>query len=67
MKKVFILLFLLGSFVLFGGNITLVEKGKPAAVIVLPDKPNPVSKYAAMELNDHIRLITGTELEVISE
>ena len=67
MRKVFVLLFLLGSFVLFGGNITLVEKGKPAAVIVLPDKPNPVAKYAAMELNDHIRLITGTELEVISE
>ena len=67
MRKVFTILFLLGSFVLFGGNLTLVEKGKPAAVIVLPDKPNPVAKYAAMELNDHIRLITGTELEVISE
>ena len=67
MRKIFTLLFLLGSFVLFGGNLTLVEKGKPAAVIVLPDKPNPVAKYAAMELNDHIRLITGTKLEVITE
>ena len=67
MKKFAVLSCLLGSFVLLGGNLTLVEKGKPAAVIVLPDKPNPVAKYAAMELNDHIRLITGTKLEVISE
>lgn len=47
--------------------ITLVEKGKARAVIILPEKPSPVAEGAARVLRDHIKLISGAELPIRSE
>jgi hypothetical protein len=47
--------------------ITLVEKGKPRAVIVLPEKPSPVAEGAARVLRDHIKQMSGAELPIQTE
>src|SRR5713226_4589841 len=50
-----------------GYAVTLVEKGKPRAVIILPEKPSPVAEGAARILRDHIKQISGAELPIRSE
>jgi hypothetical protein len=50
-----------------GYAVTLVEKGKPRAVIILPEKPSPVAEGAARILRDHIKQISGAELSIRSE
>ncbi|MBS3764865.1 MAG: hypothetical protein KGZ25_16310, partial [Planctomycetes bacterium] len=45
--------------------VTLVENGKPQAVLVIPDKPARDEQDAAKELCDHIRLMSGAELEIL--
>jgi hypothetical protein len=45
----------------------LVEKGKPQAVIVLPEKPSPVAERAAQILQDHIKQMSGVELPIRTE
>src|ERR1017187_4210378 len=47
--------------------ITLVEKGKARAVIVLPEKPSPVAEGAARVLRDHIKQMSGAELPIRTE
>jgi len=46
---------------------TLVEKGKPQAVIVLPEKPSPAAERAARVLQDHIKQMSGAELPIRTE
>jgi hypothetical protein len=50
-----------------GHAATLVEKGQPRAVIVLPEKASPVIEGAARVLRDHIRQMSGAELPIRSE
>lgn len=45
----------------------LVRDGKPAACIVLGDKPNPVMKKAAGILNRNLAVRTGVELPTVSD
>jgi hypothetical protein len=49
------------------GGLTLVEKGQPRALVVLPEKPSPVVQNAAQVLRSHIKQMSGAELEIISE
>lgn len=48
-----------------GAPVTLVSGGKPVATIVLAPEPCRVAEFAALELNHHIRQITGTALPVV--
>jgi len=50
-----------------GAAVRIVSNGKPIAVIVTPDAPTPVVKYAAQELQYHIEQSTGVKLETVSE
>ena len=49
------------------GAIRLVDDGKPAAAVILPDEPQPACKLAAEELVMHIRKASGAELPVCPE
>lgn len=48
-------------------DLALTRDGQPAAVVVLPDQPLPVAEYAAQELVDHVRLVSGATLPVVKE
>jgi len=63
----FLLVLTATTFVTPAHAITLVEKGKPRAVIVLPEKPSPVAEGAARILRDHIKQMTGAELPIRTE
>lgn len=45
----------------------VVAGGQPAAVIVLAEKPTPVSRYAAHELVWHLERATGAKLAIVRE
>src|SRR4051812_15970041 len=47
--------------------VTLVEKGKPRALIVVPEKPSPVVENAARVLRDHVKQMSGAELPIRTE
>ncbi len=46
---------------------TLVERGQPRAVIILPEKPSPVVHNAARVLRDHVKQMSGAELPIRTE
>jgi len=46
---------------------TLVKKGQPRAVVIVPDKPSPVVANAARVLRDHIKQMSGAELPIRTE
>jgi hypothetical protein len=48
-------------------SVTIVDNGTPTAVIVLSEQPTCSAQLAAAELQEHIRLMTGAELPLISE
>lgn len=48
-------------------GVHLVRSGKPASVIVVPDNATGGEKYAARELQDYVRQISGAELPVTCE
>ncbi len=50
-----------------GQAATLVEKGQPRAVIILPEKPSPLVESAARVLRDHIKEVSGAELPIRTE
>src|SRR4051794_35831840 len=50
-----------------GRAATLVEKGQPRAVIVLPEKPSPAAERAARVLRDHVKQASGAELPIRTE
>jgi hypothetical protein len=47
--------------------VTLVEKGQPRAIIVVPEKPSPVVENAARVLRDHLKQMSGAELPIRTE
>lgn len=47
--------------------VTLVEDGRPRAVIVLPDSPSLAAKLGAQILQDHLKQISGATLPVKRE
>lgn len=49
------------------GALQLVESGEPLAQIVIAHDPMPQVKLAATELRDHIRRMSGVELQTVSE
>ena len=50
------------------GGFALAERGRPpACVIVVSDPANAVQKYAAEELRDHVKRITGVALPIAKE
>jgi hypothetical protein len=55
------------AFVTPGRAVTLVEKGQPRAVIILPEKPSAVVEGAARVLREHVRQMSGAELPVRTE
>jgi hypothetical protein len=46
---------------------TLAREGKPAATIVLAEEPTQAAEFAALELQTHVRLISGAVLPIVSE
>ncbi|MBI5690367.1 MAG: DUF4838 domain-containing protein [Verrucomicrobia bacterium] len=48
-------------------DITLVAPGQPPAVVVVPDRPTAVVKYAAEELVEHVRRASGVSLRITPE
>ncbi|OWK41094.1 DUF4838 domain-containing protein [Fimbriiglobus ruber] len=50
-----------------GRAATLVEKGQPRAVIVLPVKASPAAARAARVFQDHIKQMSGAELPIRTE
>jgi hypothetical protein len=64
----FALLLLIGFFTERAAHAaTLVDKGQPRAVIILPDKRSPIVESAARVLRDHIRQMSGAELPMRTE
>ncbi|MBN1899809.1 DUF4838 domain-containing protein [Candidatus Sumerlaeota bacterium] len=69
-------IFVMGAFVILAAAALtanadsasfMVKSGKAVAIIVIPDDATSGEKYAAQELRDHIRKITGAELSLSSE
>ncbi len=50
-----------------GGTITLTREGQPAAVIILSDKPTKAAQFAAFELQEHVRAISGATLPIVRD
>lgn len=57
---------LLGSTAL-GAPFTLVRDGEPVARIALAAEPTQAARFAAAELQLHVRLITGATLPIVPE
>ena len=65
MKHIFSVLIL--SAALTAGAVDIVKNGKAAADIAIPEKPITVVKFAAEELQKHIKLMTGVQLAITSK
>lgn len=64
MKRLAVLL-LVGFFsVLSAAEITLAENGRAKAGIVIPENAKPIVRFAAKELADHLKKMTGGEFEI---
>lgn len=50
-----------------GRAITVVEKGRARAVIILPERASPVAEGAARVLQEHIRQMSEAELPIRTE
>lgn len=48
-------------------EIPIVTDGRPMSVIVIPWEPNTAAQWAAKELQEHVKLITGAELPILNE
>ena len=48
-------------------ELTLIGDGRPGAAIVLAEAPSPAAKTAAAVLRDHLRAVSGAELNIIPE
>ncbi len=63
--KIIVFFLCIGVFV-FGAPLTLIDNGTPKAVIVLENNPTCAAQLGAYELNHHLKMITGTELQVVN-
>ena len=50
-----------------GPRHTLVADGRASATIVLPEKPDPLEKHAAAELQKYAKAITGVTIPIVGE
>jgi hypothetical protein len=66
MKQIFIFLFTFAALA-SAGAVEIVKNGKAAAEIALPEKPVSSVKFAAEELQKHIRLMSGVQLPLTVE
>ena len=64
MKKYFLLPAFLCLGLMAAADVTLVKDGRPAAEIVIADRPTLDAQYAAAEVQYHVKLITGAELPI---
>ncbi len=64
--SVFVLVTVAFSFPV-SASVTLVEDGEPAAAVVLPAEPEDFEQTAADELVNHLEIMTGAGLEIVSE
>ena len=48
-------------------DVTLVRDGKPVSVIVLEAKPTRSAQMGALELQHHVKLITGATLPILKK
>ena len=68
MKKLLTFILTLGAaFGLSAADITLAENGEAKAVIVIPENAKPVVQFAAKELADHLKIMTGAEFPVAAD
>jgi len=67
MKLFIVALFLLSAPSWASAGLTLVQDGKPTAIIVVPDAAKPVELLAAKELRHHLQKASGGELPVLRE
>ena len=65
-KKIFAILLIFSFAVLSAGVLYPVKNRKANAVIVIPPDADRVEKFAAKELQEHIRELTGATLVVVS-
>ena len=56
-----------GSSLLSGAELTLVKNGRPEATIILSQQPTQAAQFAAFELQQHIKLITGVIIPIGKE
>lgn len=47
--------------------VSWIQDNKPLAIIVVADQAFPIARYAAEELNLHIKLATGVALPIVTE
>ena len=64
MKRLILCLAALTSLAVSAADITLAENGTAKAVIVIPEKARPIVQFAARELSDHLKAMTGAEFPV---
>lgn len=62
--SLFLPLMILSAMPLYGGDLKLVENGKPLAEIQLGEKSTVTEQYAAEELERALRLMSGAELAI---
>lgn len=63
--QICLLLLLFAVQPLLAQNIELVKDGVAKAEIILPEKPNSIEAFAARELAEHIRLVSGAECRIL--
>jgi hypothetical protein len=50
-----------------GPRLTLVQDGRPTSVIVTNGRPTETTALAAVELQEHLRIMTGATLSIVKE
>ncbi len=53
-----------GAGLAYAGPVTLVQDGRPTATVVIARNPSPAARLAALELRQHVELITGARLSI---
>ncbi len=48
-------------------GLVFVDHGEAQTVVIIADNPNPVARYAARELVDHVNKASGVTLKILSE
>ena len=66
-KKILIIITFIFTTVGLCNAFTIVEDGKAKSVIIIPQNPTKVVKYAAEELQYHVTKATGASLNIIKE
>ena len=64
MKKTVITLLAGLAAVISAGEITLAENGQAKAGIVIPANAKPIVRFAAGELAEHLKKMTGAEFKI---